>query len=97
MKKNEKTSEERIKLLVNAFIESEIKRYKQGQFGLVRKYFRYVHLGNRLTRKISAASNELFILRSAEGDAEIRITKGRGSVVPKIVTIKNNELCWLQD
>jgi len=98
MKKNSQTDQKRIEIAVKLFIDTEIERYKQQkqQYGLVGKYFRYVHLGNRLVRKISAARNTTFILRSVENDLEIKIVKENGHT-NAVVTIKNNELCWLPD
>jgi len=95
MLKNNTTDTKRIQTIVSLFIESEMEKYKHRAqtFGLVSKYFRFVHLGNRLTRKIAAAKNTTFILKSREGDVEIKIVKGDGHT-NATVTIENNELCW---
>jgi len=95
MKKNNQIDQKRIKIIVKLFIDSEIERYKHQsqQFGLVRKYFRFVHLGNRIIHKISATKNTTFILKSLYEDLEIKVIKGTGNLVTT-VTIINNELCW---
>ena len=96
MKKNNPEDNTRIDIIIGLFVEMEMQRFsKVKNVSTVKRYFRYVHLGNRLKRKISSANNVTFILRSA--DIEIKIIKGSGSIVPKIVEIKNNELCWQKD
>jgi len=98
MKKNNQTDQKRIEIAVKLFIDTEIEKYKnqKQQLGLVRKYFRFVHLGNRLVRKISSANNTTFVLKSVYNDLELKIVKGNGHT-NAIITIQNNELCWQTD
>ncbi len=98
MNKNNLIDKKRIQTIVSLFIETEIEKYRhqKQQYGLVSKYFRFVHLGNRLVHKISSAKNTTFILKSKEGDVEIKIIKGSGDTTA-VVTIENNELCWQKD
>jgi len=95
MRKNNQMDQKRIEIAVKLFIDTEIERYKhqKQQLGIVSKYFRFVHLGNRLVRKISTAKDTTFILRSINKDLEIKIVKENG-YTNTVVTIENNELCW---
>jgi len=95
MEKNNQKDQKRIELAVKLLIDTEIEMYKRDghQLGLVRKYFRFVHLGNRLVHKISAAGNATFILKSIYEDLEIKIVKGEGRE-KFTVSIERNELCW---
>jgi len=96
MRKNDKKAEQRITYLVKSFIEQEINLFKKESLGYVKKYFRYVNLGNRITRKINAAKNGTFILLSKEEDVAVTIKKGTGTPTT-IIEIKHNELCFKKD
>jgi len=95
MKKNDLVSNKRVELVVRAFIEQELTLFDKNSLGFTKKYFRYVHLGNRLIRKINATRNGIFKLQSKEKDIEMTIKIGESNHITK-VGIKNNELWFKQ-
>jgi len=96
MIKNNNNSEKRIEMLVRTFIETEMLTYSNKGYGYIKKYFRFTHLGNRLTRKIKNAKSTAFILISKEADIKITIVKGDIINVKEeiSVSILKNELCF---
>ena len=96
MIKSDAISEKRIEMLVKTFIETEMLTFKKKGYGYMKKYFRYLHLGNRIANKIKNTKQGIFILISRNED--VRITLVKGDVVetgPKvIITFKNNEVCF---
>jgi len=96
MQKGNIVSGTRIQILVKLFIEQELLLFNKKSLGYVKKYFRYLHLGNRLTRKINSTKNGVFNLISKEHDVIITIQKGSGGPVTN-VEINHNELWFKKD
>ena len=84
--------ERKTTIIVKAFIDTELLRYPENA---IKKYFRYVHLGNRLVKKIKASKNTLYILKNTGDETQFYICKGKGNKTVE-VTIENNELCLKQ-
>jgi len=96
MIKNDAASNKRIEMLVKVFIETEMLTFTKKGYGYMKKYFRYLHLGNRIINKIKATKQGAFILISKESDIKITLVKGNITKVTSevAITIVNNEVCF---
>lgn len=100
MIKNDECSNERARILIEAFINSEVERFRKSinssnisNVGYITKVFRYRHFGIRILDKVKALKNATITLQGHLGDSDIILRKGNAIKSKYIITIENNDIC----